>query len=95
VSAHVSEHEGERQAPFLHQEDGHLLPLELLSHINSDGGGMGFRGMRERLRLLGGSLKIDSTRSGTLVTMTLPLEAGSVVEGHSEVACWDRCLRRG
>lgn len=80
----------------IHQENGRVLvtvrdtrkgiPLELLPHINSDGGGVGFRGMRERLRLLGGSLKIDSTRSGTLVTMTLPLEAGNVVDGRSEVA---------
>jgi signal transduction histidine kinase len=68
------------------RDTGKGIPLELLPHINTDGGGVGFRGMRERLRLLGGSLKIDSTGSGTLVTMTLPLEGAGAVEDGAEVA---------
>jgi len=35
--------------------------------------GIGIRGMRERVRQLGGSLEIDSSPSGTLVRTVLPL----------------------
>jgi signal transduction histidine kinase len=36
-------------------------------------GGVGYRGMQERLRQLGGSLEIESSGSGTIVTATLPI----------------------
>jgi PAS domain S-box-containing protein len=36
-------------------------------------GGVGFRGMQERLRQLGGTLEIDSSENGTVVTATLPV----------------------
>ena len=39
--------------------------------IESSRGGVGFRGMRERLRQLGGSLEIHSEGSGTVVSATL------------------------
>jgi PAS domain S-box-containing protein len=40
--------------------------------------GFGLRGMEERLRLLGGSLKIDSCDTGTTIVASLPIsEAGS------------------
>lgn len=35
--------------------------------------GLGFRGMQERLRQLGGTLEIDSSENGTTVTAILPL----------------------
>lgn len=93
----IHRHSGSSSAAIrIRQEDGRVLvtvrdkgkgiPLELLPHINSDGGGVGFRGMRERLRILGGSLKIDSTGSGTLVTMTLPLQGAGAEEDGAEVA---------
>lgn len=39
--------------------------------------GVGVRGMRERLRQLGGTLEIKSTSSGTVVSVRLPLELKS------------------
>lgn len=36
--------------------------------------GVGFRGMRERLRQLGGTLNVQSSEHGTLVSATLPVE---------------------
>lgn len=39
--------------------------------------GIGITGMRERVRQLGGRMKIDSGRQGTTVQVTLPLNGGS------------------
>jgi len=36
--------------------------------------GVGFRGMRERLRQLGGTLNVNSSEEGTIVCATLPVE---------------------
>jgi signal transduction histidine kinase len=41
---------------------------------------MGFGGMRERLRQLGGTLEIHSDESGTLVRAVLPLESAHLKE---------------
>ena len=35
--------------------------------------GVGIRGMRERLRQLGGTLEIDSNGAGTVITVRLPI----------------------
>src|SRR5580692_9864632 len=45
--------------------------------------GVGLRGMNERLRQLGGSLELSSTREGTTVSATLPLPNASS-EGQQE-----------
>lgn len=45
--------------------------------------GVGLRGMNERLRQLGGTLELSSTREGTTVSATLPLPNASP-EGHLE-----------
>lgn len=47
--------------------------------------GVGIRGMRERLRQLGGALDIESAKAGTVVSVILPLERGSKQEGLSVV----------
>jgi PAS domain S-box-containing protein len=50
------------------QDSGKGIPLEKQHDlIDSGRGGVGFAGMRERLRLLGGTLEIKSDSSGTLV----------------------------
>jgi signal transduction histidine kinase len=48
---------------------------ECLTHIHrhSGGTGVGFRGMRERLRQFNGDLDIQSGASGTCVTASIPL----------------------
>jgi PAS domain S-box-containing protein len=55
------------------EDQGVGIPTEKL-RMNSDGrGGVGFRGMRERVRHLGGTLEIESGNGKTTVTARLPL----------------------
>jgi PAS domain S-box-containing protein len=54
------------------QDRGKGIPLEKHHElIESGGGGVGFAGMRERLRRLGGTLEIKSDESGTAVSAIL------------------------
>lgn len=55
--------------------------LELSSFSRT---GVGFRGMRERLRHLGGALEIQSLGNGTTVRATLPLAISSSTEAQSQ-----------
>lgn len=50
------------------QDGGKGIPPEKLELIRSGRGGVGFGGMRERLRHLGGTLEIQSDPTGTLVS---------------------------
>jgi signal transduction histidine kinase len=47
--------------------------------------GVGVRGMRERLRQLGGSLEIDSTEAGTVVIARLPIAQTCLPEDTSSI----------
>jgi PAS domain S-box-containing protein len=54
------------------KDDGKGIPAEKLTQVNASGTvGVGFRGMRERLRQLGGSLEVRSDERGTTVAATL------------------------
>jgi signal transduction histidine kinase len=65
---------------------GKGIPEEKLQEMASTGTpGVGIRGMRERLRQLGGTLDIESSRSGTVVTVSLPLEKATTQQGLSVV----------
>ena len=70
------------------QDAGKGIPLEKQLELSSSGRiGVGFRGMRERVRQLGGTLEIRSDHAGTAVTATLPLaESTSAQVEKSEVA---------
>jgi PAS domain S-box-containing protein len=58
---------------FLEVEDrGCGISPEKLLEIQSLGGGVGFRGMRERVLHCGGEMKIESGGRGTKVSITLP-----------------------
>jgi signal transduction histidine kinase len=48
--------------------------------------GVGLRGMRERLRQLGGTLQIQSNGQGTLVTATLPVVPAAAVAAGPEAS---------
>ncbi len=62
---------------------GKGIPLEKQLELSSSGRtGVGFRGMRERLRQLGGTLEIRSDNAGTAVTATLPLPDSVASEGR-------------
>ena len=43
--------------------------------------GFGLTGMRERVLMAGGELRIDSSNAGTTIRATLPLAAGEVARG--------------
>ena len=58
-------------------DQGKGIPSERLAEIRSGGGGVGVRGMQERLRRLGGTMTIESngsgTGSGTRVVASVPI----------------------
>jgi PAS domain S-box-containing protein len=56
-------------------DNGKGIPKEVLSTLNSSGGqlGVGIRGMRERVRQLGGRLEIKSSQAGTSILAVLPV----------------------
>jgi signal transduction histidine kinase len=56
-------------------DKGNGMPPEKLQELAASGTpGVGIRGMRERLRQLGGTLEIKSSKSGTVVVVRLPLD---------------------
>jgi two-component system, NarL family, sensor kinase len=56
------------------QDRGKGIPLKRQSELNStDRTGVGFRGMRERIRQLDGSFEIQSDANGTVIVANLPL----------------------
>jgi signal transduction histidine kinase len=66
------------------QDNGRGITLDKQLELSSPGrSGVGFRGMRERFKQLGGTLEIQSEGNGTTVIATLPL-VESNTEGHSK-----------
>jgi PAS domain S-box-containing protein len=57
------------------QDSGKGMSAEKLAEIESSASGVGIRGMRERVRQLGGQIRIHSDGSGTTVSITLPTPA--------------------
>jgi signal transduction histidine kinase len=67
------------------QDGGKGIPREKQVELSSSGRiGVGFRGMRERIRQLGGTLEIRSDKAGTAVTATLPLADSDSIPAKSE-----------
>jgi two-component system, NarL family, sensor kinase len=64
------------------QDSGSGIPKEKLPNVMSLGG-VGLRGMRERIRRLGGTLAIDSNESGTTVSIRLPIHSGKSASANS------------
>ena len=68
------------------EDKGKGIPPEKQEEMNSAGApGVGIRGMRERLRQLGGTLEIESSGSGTIVIVELPLTEPSSSSDSVEV----------
>jgi PAS domain S-box-containing protein len=58
------------------KDNGKGIPEERLHAVESGSGeGVGLAGMRERVRELGGNLKIESSNTGTLLNVSLPIAA--------------------
>ena len=67
----------EREESSVHvevEDQGKGMSPERLAEIQSQGTGVGIRGMRERVRHFRGDLVIESNGSGTKVYATLPLK---------------------
>jgi PAS domain S-box-containing protein len=64
------------------QDSGKGISPDKMQVITGGRSGVGFRGMVERIRHLGGDLKIQSNGEGTVVTASLPLELANVVSGN-------------
>ena len=84
----IHRHSGSNTAHIRLQTDDDVLTLEVRDHgkgmpedkvrsfARSGRVGVGFSGMRERLRQLDGTLEIQSGQDGTLVRAMLPIESG-------------------
>jgi signal transduction histidine kinase len=82
ASATIRVHEEDHYLRVEIQDQGKGIPAEKQAQISSSTRtGVGFRGMRERLRQLGGILEIRSDSTGTAVMATLPLQDSA----HSRV----------
>jgi len=55
------------------KDEGKGISPEKLAEIQSRGGGVGIKGMRERVRQLGGNIDIRSGEEGTQVIARFPL----------------------
>jgi signal transduction histidine kinase len=74
TSAAIRVHEEDHRVLVEVKDHGKGIPLEKQLELSSSGRtGVGFRGMRERIRQLGGTLEIRSDNAGTSVSATLPL----------------------
>jgi signal transduction histidine kinase len=68
----------DRQVLFEIEDQGKGIPPEKKEEMSSSGTpGVGIRGMRERLRQLGGTLDINSNGSGTVIVVRLPITDAS------------------
>jgi len=58
------------------RDDGRGIPQKRLKRLVEDASeaGVGIAGMRERMRDLGGTLNIQSSRTGTSVVISIPAE---------------------
>src|SRR5580704_15664634 len=56
------------------QDQGRGIAPEKLATIRTKGSGVGFRGMNERVHQLKGKMQIQSSDSGTRITVTLPAQ---------------------
>jgi two-component system NarL family sensor kinase len=74
ASAMIRVHQEDHRILVQVRDEGKGIPLEKQRELSASGRtGVGFRGMRERIRQLGGSLEIQSDGTGTAVTAMLPL----------------------
>jgi PAS domain S-box-containing protein len=74
------------------QDQGKGIPPEKLVEIQSEGSGVGIRGMRERLRQFSGELRIESGENGTRVWVTISIPQTPVSKERTRTD-EDDCLK--
>jgi PAS domain S-box-containing protein len=80
-TATISIHQNDTALTIRVQDQGKGIPLEKqLELTETSRGGVGLRGMRERLRQVGGKLELQSDRGGTTVTATVPLVPSAAIK---------------
>jgi signal transduction histidine kinase/DNA-binding response OmpR family regulator len=57
------------------QDHGIGIPKERLDALQRGGAGVGMRGMRHRVQLLGGQMKVISSNRGTTISVTIPVDS--------------------
>ena len=72
--AKIHVHQRDHEVLVKIEDKGKGIPPEKIREMASTGApGVGIRGMRERLRQLGGTLEINSDDTGTLIVVSLPI----------------------
>jgi signal transduction histidine kinase len=85
TTAAIRVHEQDQCVLVEVQDKGKGIPLEKQLELSSAGRtGVGFRGIRERLRQLGGNLEVRSDGGGTLVMAALPLVESKTAKSESK-----------
>ena len=74
------------------QDHGKGIPPQKLLEIQSEGSGVGIRGMRERLRQFSGELRIESGENGTRVWVTISIPQTPVSKERTRTD-EDDCLK--
>ena len=64
------------------RDEGKGISPEKLAQLQAKGGGVGIRGMRERVLQLGGEMRLNSEGNGTLIAITLPFAEIARSEGE-------------
>ncbi len=67
------------------EDEGKGISSQRLSQLQSQGSGVGIRGMRERVRQFDGHMDIQSNDSGTKIRFTFPVNENSTSKGGSMV----------
>jgi signal transduction histidine kinase len=71
------------------QDSGKGMSAEKLAEIQSQGKGVGLRGIRERVRSLQGELTIESSSSGTTISVTLPAKKPTLTDQSKNLVLHD------
>src|SRR6202046_3454192 len=91
----IHRHSGSSTATICIQQEGNRLTVQVRDDgkgipaekqwelVESSRGGVGFGGMRERVRQLGGTLKIQSNGTGTVIIATLQIDIGR--QGNEQI----------
>jgi signal transduction histidine kinase len=64
---------GDNKVSLEIEDHGTGMSAQKLAQIQTHGGGVGFRGMRERLRQLRGEISIGSSPTGTKISLQIPV----------------------
>jgi signal transduction histidine kinase/CheY-like chemotaxis protein len=87
ASATVSIDRTPRTITLSVKDDGAGIPAEMRSKIASgESGGVGLRGIRERVLQFGGELEVHSDQGGTRIVAVLPVPATAIIDGETSDA---------